>query len=211
MKTGVNSVAALILAAGASVRMGRTKPLLDLGGRPLLERVMQKVGRFSFREVVAVIGCDAESIRRHIAFSDKRFRWVVNRGYKQGQSLSLQRGMEAVKSHHVMVFLGDQPFIMEETIHTVYDEGVRQGEARQRPFVVRPHFRSVPGHPVFFGHVQQMDFTGLGGDQGAKRLIDDMDDVYALPVDDCMILFDIDTPRDYERASRMWRSENRLP
>src|SRR5690606_36255627 len=107
--------------------------------------------------------------------------------------------------------LGDQPFIMEETIHAVYAEGVRLGGARQRPFVVRPHYRSVPGHPVFFGHVQQMDFTGLGGDQGAKRLIDDMDDVYVLPVDDRMILYNNDIPIEYERANRMWRSEIRIP
>lgn len=200
-----HGVAALILAAGVSKRMGQMKQLLDLGGRPLLEHVIRQVMSFPFSEIVTVIGHRAVRIRRYISIPDERFRWIVNAAYEQGQSTSLRRGITAIRSMHVMVFLADQPFIASDTIRAVYDQGARWGRDRmRRPFVVRPSHCSRPGHPVFFGHVKRLDLTRLSGDQGAKRVISDMDSLYTLPVEDPYILFDIDTPEAYAQAKRLW-------
>mgnify|MGYP001210661025 CR=1 FL=1 len=199
----LTDTAALILAAGASRRMGQMKQLLDLGGIPLLERVVCQVMRFPFTEIVTVIGYGFEQIRQRVSIADERFRWIVNADYDRGQSHSLQKGIDEIESSAVMVFLGDQPFIARETTRAIYDEGVKQAAKLNRPFVVRPSFRSVPGHPVYFGNVQQMDFDSLSGDQGAKPLIRKMNHHYVLPVDDDGIVFDIDTPEAYERAKQI--------
>lgn len=200
----LNGTAALILAAGISKRMGLTKQLLHLGEMPLLERVIRQVVLFPFCEIVCVVGHHAKQIRTDISIFDERFRWSVNTNYEKGQGSSLKKGMGTIHSDHVMVFLGDQPFIANDTIRSIFEEGERRGRERRRPFVVRPAFQSVPGHPVFFGNVTQIDFSTLIGDQGAKHLIKRIDDNDVIPVDDDGVIFDIDTPESYEEAKRKW-------
>jgi len=94
-------VFAVILAAGTSSRMGRTKQLLDWGGVPLLQAVIRKVLVHPFSEVIAVIGYRAAEIQRAIRIDDGRFRWVVNGRYSSGQSSSLARRGEIRKGPFV--------------------------------------------------------------------------------------------------------------
>lgn len=207
-ETGSNristDVAAVILAAGTSSRMGKPKQLLDLGGIPLIERVIRSILRFHFSEVIAVIGHEAGQIERMIQITDDRFRWVVNPDYLCGQSTSLRKGINSCHSSSVMIFLGDQPVISEKTIRTVLQFGCAKQSASGEPFVVRPHFQSTPGHPVFLGNVQKIDFTGLEGDHGAKAIIGGMKNQYPLPVRDSGIVLDVDTPEAYEKLRRIW-------
>src|SRR5690625_2915632 len=122
-----NDISAVILAAGSSTRMGQMKQLLELGGIPLLERVIRQVCTFPFAKTVAVVGDRDAAIREAVTVNDKRLSWSVNAEYADGQSTSLKKGMAAAHTSHVMVFLGDQPFITDETIQTVYAEGESLG------------------------------------------------------------------------------------
>src|SRR5690625_1268283 len=116
----MTSISALILAAGTASRMGCTKQLLDLGGAPLLQQVMQNVTPFPFEEIFTVLGHDAEQVENNVVIKDARCRWIVNPSYIKGQSHSLKIGMAAIQTAHVMVFLGDQPFITNTTIFKIY-------------------------------------------------------------------------------------------
>jgi molybdenum cofactor cytidylyltransferase len=204
METGVFAV---ILAAGTSSRMGEPKQLLDWGGMPMLERVIRKTLTFPFPEVVAVVGHRAKEIRRLIKIEDDRFRWVVNRDYAAGQSTSLLAGLASGEGryHSAMVFLGDQPLIAEETIRWILESGLQQlrNLREHEPMVVRPCFRSIPGHPVFLGNVQLMNWAGLKGDWGAKEVLRTVRHRTVLPVDDPGVVLDIDTPQAYESARRL--------
>ncbi len=205
------AISALILAAGTSSRMGQTKQLLDLGGAPLLKRVIQNVKIFPFTKIIIVIGHDAEKIQNNIAMKDERCRWIFNPKYAYGQSHSLKTGVAAIQTEHVMVFLGDQPFIKDTTILKIYEKGNKCGREMESPFVVRPIYRNIPGHPVFFGNVKQISFNELPQDQGAKTLIKQINNYYELPVTDDGSIFDIDTPQAYEIARQRWESQIKTP
>lgn len=200
----MTATSALILAAGISSRMGSTKQLLDLGGVPMLERVIEKVTTFAFSEIIIVIGHEAEQVKNNVAIKDERCRWVVNPDYADGQSFSLKAGVAAIQTPNVMVFLGDQPFITNTTISNVYEKGESLGEKLSRAFAVRPIYRSIPGHPVFFGNIRQIDFSTLSSDRGAQSLIKQLDNYYELPAADDGSIFDIDTPARYEQAKLRW-------
>jgi molybdenum cofactor cytidylyltransferase len=202
-----SGVFALILAAGTSSRMGTPKQLLDWGGMPLLEQVIRKTLTFPFPEVVAVVGHRAKEIRRLIRIEDERFRWVVNRDYAAGQSTSLLAGLAigVGRYHSAMVFLGDQPLVAEETIRRILESSLKQLRTLRdpEPFVVRPCFRGIPGHPVFLGNVRSMNLAGLKGDGGAKEVLHTVRHRTILSVEDPGVVLDIDTPQAYESARRL--------
>ncbi|MFB4162299.1 NTP transferase domain-containing protein [Alteribacillus sp. JSM 102045] len=197
------NVIALILGAGTSSRMGRTKQLLEYKGYFLLEYVIRRTLSFKFTRVINVVGHEAEKIQSLIQIDDTRFQWVVNPNYQKGQSSSLLKGIKMIGNSEpsVMVFLGDQPLISENTIQLVFQRGIEQYSVTpNQPFVMQPTYQGFPGHPVFFGNIHMINFTGLKGDQGAKKIIRNLKIWSKTPVDDPGILFDIDTPEEYEQA-----------
>lgn len=200
----VQNVTALILAAGSSKRMGQAKQLLEYDGSYLLEYVIQKTLPFPFTKVLAVIGHKADRIKQSICIDDERFRWVMNPDFAQGQSFSLQAGMKqrGMRSD-MMVFLGDQPQISDETVWTVLKTGLgKYGQSENQPYIVQPTFQGTPGHPVFFGNLDQMDFSNMRGDQGARNVIKNIKKRVLLPLEDPGILIDIDTRDGYEKAKQ---------
>lgn len=198
---------AIILAAGTSSRMGAAKQLLALGERPMLAHVIERVLAEDFSEAIAVIGHEAEAIQRAIPIKDSRFRWVLNKEYKEGQGTSLKLGMSQMNKHHssAMVFLGDLPFISQKTIHQIYELGNSMLKETDGPFVLQPSFQGTGGHPAFFGHVKTEWFQEIEGDQGAKAIMGRFAARRRLPVEDQGILFDVDTPEAYSRALEMYR------
>jgi len=193
-------VFAVILAAGTSSRMGRTKQLLDWGGVPLLQAVIRKVLVYPFSEVIAVIGYRAAEIQRAIRIDDGRFRWVVNGRYSSGQSSSLLAGVRSGKGHSSMIFLGDLPLLEDGTIRRIAEEGLSRLRrcGPSQPVVVRPTFRGVPGHPVFLGNCRRIDWVQLRGDAGARGFLCRVQNRTLLPVEDPGVVMDVDTPEAYE-------------
>ncbi|RWR11957.1 nucleotidyltransferase family protein [Siminovitchia fortis] len=203
----MEQTSAIILAAGTSSRMGTAKQLLPLGDRPILAHVIEHVLAENFSEVIAVIGHEAEAIRRAIPVKDDRFRWILNEDYRQGQGTSLKLGISQMSERHssVMVFLADLPFISQKTIHDIYTQGNAMLQDMDAPFVVQPSFQGTAGHPVFFGHVKTEWFQQVEGDQGAKAIMGRFSIRKRVPVEDRGVLYDIDTPEAYEAALQNYR------
>ncbi|MFK2825713.1 nucleotidyltransferase family protein [Bacillus sp. B190/17] len=197
-------VYAMILAAGTSSRMGQPKQLLPLGEYFILEHVIHRVLEGPFTKVAAVIGHEAAAIQESIHIEDRRFQWIINKNYHLGKSSSLICGLESFIStgSNVMVFLGDLPFISDETVHTLYESGMELFSECGEPFIVRPVYKEVPGHPVFFGQVNKGLFDDLGGDQGAKAIIERFTCRKHLIVEDEGVLLDVDTPEAYKEAKK---------
>ena len=113
--------AGVVLAAGASTRMGSPKQLLDVGGRPLLERIVAAACASRLDEVVVVLGAEAERIRDAVELG--RARVIINEKYADGMSTSLRAGIGSLGEDvaRAVVILGDQPDVDASLINRLLD------------------------------------------------------------------------------------------
>jgi molybdenum cofactor cytidylyltransferase len=189
-------IAAIVLAAGASTRMGRQKLTLPMaGGRPLVRLAVEQVLAAGLDEVVVVVGGDAEAVAAALATLPVRV--VVNPRYAEGQSTSLRTGLDALRpgTDAAVVALGDQPLPDPDVIRRL----VAAFRTTGRPIAV-PVYRDGRGNPVLFGATLFGELRGVTGDQGGRGVIArDPARVVEVPVDMAMPA-DIDTPEDYEAA-----------
>jgi CTP:molybdopterin cytidylyltransferase MocA len=181
-------IAAVILAAGASTRMGRPKALLDAGGETFLDRLIGVLGEHC-RPVIVVLGHNAEAIRmRRIAVV------VRNEHWEDGQLSSLQRGLNAVpKDTPVMFTLVDHPGVQPSTVAALIDEFGRTGAA-----AVVPRYQGKRGHPVLCSAALAEELVALPPGSQARHTVHRPDTVY-LDVDDPGVTQDIDNPEAYRR------------
>lgn len=188
------SCALILLAAGASTRMGRPKQLLPMyGNRPLLRHVVESALAEPVSPVVVVLGANSAQIAP--CLEGLPVRIVVNTGWAEGMGSSLRRGMEelakitpATKS--VVVALADQPDIPAGHITKL----IEAQHATNRP-VVASECKGVRGPPVLFTAKYFPSLLALRGDAGARSLLQAHPDevaVVSLP-----FAQDLDTPADY--------------
>jgi molybdenum cofactor cytidylyltransferase len=195
-------VPAIVLAAGKSTRMGRSKALLPLGGADtFLTRIVSSFRAAGVEEVVVVLGHDAEVIASALADRRVAARIVVNADYERGQFSSLLAGLRAVDRPGVggiLLTLVDVPLVSPETIRAV--------AARHRVTaapIVRPVSGSRHGHPVLidrrlFDALRQADPT-----HGAKPVIRAHASAAGdVEVNDEGAFLDVDTPEEYAALTR---------
>lgn len=189
-------IAAVVLAAGASRRMGRAKMLLPLpGGKSVLAASVAPLLEAGLERVVVVLGGEAERVRREAGLpEDARLRLAVNERWREGMSTSLRCGLHAAPdAEAVLVVLGDQPGITAERVRRVV--------AAYRPgaLLVVPVQGSQPAHPVLFSRELYGELEGLTGDVGAREVVRrHWEEAVRLELPP---LSDLDTPEDY-RALR---------
>jgi molybdenum cofactor cytidylyltransferase len=185
-------ISAVVLAAGASRRMGQPKPLVKRGGRTLLQHVVANLRASQVDEIVVVLGHRAEEILPTL--EEKDCRVVVNPHYDQGMSSSIRRGLSAVhgQAQAVLIVLGDQPYISSGIIDSLLRE-YSQGSHE----IVVPTCGGRRGHPVIFGRKFWPELLALEGDVGGREILHRHgDDVWPVEVADPGILRDIDRPND---------------
>lgn len=192
----------IVLAAGASRRMGRPKALLPLGDRCLLQHVVDAALASRLDEVVVVLGCDAAEIAAALALpAAGRARVVLNSDYPQGQSTSLTAGLAAAdeSATAAAILLGDHPTLTAAAIDRVADAFERSERPAARP--VYPDAGDAPGHPVLLDRSLWSSLTRLSGDQGARFLLARHPEwLLAVPVAGAPPP-DVDTREDYERVA----------
>lgn len=186
--------AGVVLAAGASTRLGEPKQLLDLEGRPLLQHVVDVAAEAGLDPVVVVLGHAADRVRAGLELPP-RARTVVNPRHRQGQSTSLRAGLAALGDEvtAAAILLGDQPTLDAETIRTVVDRHERGGSP-----VTRARFDGAPGHPVVFDRDVWPLVAAETGDRGARHLLDERPDLVADVELGRPSPPDVDTRTDYD-------------
>lgn len=193
----MRKVAGLILAAGASTRMGRPKQLLPVGDRSFLDHILGETLDSKLDIVILVLGYRAQEIKKGLKtdLNHPRLKIVENRNYRDGISSSIITGLSEVedKSDHLMVILADMPHITSDLI----DRLLHQYLASRLPLgaIKIGNRRS---HPVIFGRKLYHELRQLRGDKGARDLF------LKYPDQVCMVEprgdykdMDIDTPEDY--------------
>lgn len=190
-------ISAVILAAGRAERMGEPKLFLPLGGKPVLQWVLESAIASNLGEIVCV-SRELESARRQIKLADERLFWLLNYAADRGQSTSVIAGLWAVNpaSDGVMFLLGDQPLIRKELINSLIEKF-----ADSSALIVAPKFNGEARNPVLFRRALFPDLLKLTGDRGGRALLETHRQQTALVEwQDEASFLDIDVPADYERV-----------
>jgi molybdenum cofactor cytidylyltransferase len=189
-------VGAVVLAAGASERMGRPKQLLEFGGETLLRRAARAALGAGCRPVVVVTGAHAEQTREELRGLD--VREVFNVQWETGMASSVRAGLAALvessaATDAVVLMLCDQPYVTKEVVRAL----VAAHRATGRP-VVASQYGAGFGAPALFARPLFDELTKLEGAAGAKQLITRHAaeaHFVAFPAGEV----DVDTPDDFSR------------
>jgi molybdenum cofactor cytidylyltransferase len=192
-------IAAVILAAGESRRMGSPKPLLRLGDTTFLERLVGQFLASRARPVVVVLGHEAERIRSQVCLDDALV--VVNPDYRQGMLSSIRVGLQALQGEPVagvLICPADLPDISTAVVDLV----IGQWEETRAPIVV-PVCTGRRGHPVLFARALFEELLKAPNSVGARQVMwDHAAEVTEVPTEERGIIMDIDTPEEFEDLSR---------
>lgn len=198
-------VRAVILAAGASSRMGRPKAALPLGARgdTFLSRLLGRLNAAGLSSIVVVTGAAPEAVRAAAGRVRRPVRFVHNEHWPSGQLSSLLAGMEERAGEvleAVLVALVDAPFASADTIGAV----VRTWRQTRAP-IVRPARGDVHGHPVMFDRALFAALRAADPHAGAKSIVRaHAREIIDVAVDDPGAFIDIDTEQEYlELAGRL--------
>jgi molybdenum cofactor cytidylyltransferase len=183
--------AGIILAAGASRRMGRPKALLDYRGETFVARLIRVFSEFC-DPVIVVLGHHADAIREHVGS-----KIVVNPDPERGQLSSLQTALAEIPADaEAFLFTPvDCPTMSEQTIATLVEQIGHHG-------VVIPRYRGRRGHPVCVSRSLLADFLALPPTAETRAAIDAHPDrILYVDVDDAGVLADIDDAEAYLRMA----------
>jgi molybdenum cofactor cytidylyltransferase len=208
-----STIGLMILAAGASTRMGTPKQLLAYRGCTLIrhmaevaicaslrqrqERTQQRFAIASICQPIAIVlGANAERIKPEI--SQLPLQIVENQEWEEGMSSSIRVGLEALIAINqnldaVTIALCDQPFVSPQTLNQLVEAYRVTGKP-----IIASEYSGTLGVPALFNRTLFSELMSLKSSEGAKKLIKKHSDrVFSIPFPDGAI--DIDTPEDYEQ------------
>jgi molybdenum cofactor cytidylyltransferase len=192
-ESGLPSVAAIILGAGASSRMGRPKLLLPFGDSTVIGTLVSKVLAAPVEKVIVVLGANHELHRK--ALQEYPVEIVENKKYREGMLSSVKCGLKAVhaSTEAVMVLLGDQPMITTGEMNQLI-ESYRESE---KEIMIATH-DSKRGHPVLFGKQFIAEIEGFSAEASLRDLLQHHpSEILEVQTGNERILRDIDTEHDY--------------
>jgi molybdenum cofactor cytidylyltransferase len=187
-------VAAVVLAAGQSSRMGANKLLADVGGQPMIRRTVAAM-RQAVDDTIVVTGRDAGEIEA--ALDGLPVTFVHNPLFAEGLSTSLRAGIEALPpdTDAAVIALGDMPLVTPDAVRRLI---AAYSPAEHRSVIV-PVFGGERGNPVLWGRQHFEALTQLEGDRGARVLFDQhADEIVEVAMTDDAVLRDADTPEALE-------------
>jgi len=188
-------VAAVVLAAGRSTRMGAiNKMLAEIGGKPLVRIAVEQAVSSCAQPVIVVTGHEREKVEA--ALKGLPVRLVHNPGFSEGLGSSLKAGIAAVpeSADAAIVCLGDMPRVDAVLINRL----IAAFDPEHGALVVVPSIDGRRGNPVLWSNRLFHDLMSIQGDIGARHLISSYAEaVVEVPVDGQAALTDVDTPESF--------------
>jgi CTP:molybdopterin cytidylyltransferase MocA len=190
-------IPAIILAAGASRRLGQPKQLVRVAGETLLARTVRVAIEAGADPVLAVLGANRESIAEELDSSGVHV--VANDGWESGIAGSVRAGVEALQrqwpdAEAVMILVCDQPRLSAGHLHSL----IASYRGATEPAIVASRYGGIAGIPAIFPARQFPRLRALEGDAGARFLLRNPECPLVL-VDFAGGEEDIDTPEDLSR------------
>jgi molybdenum cofactor cytidylyltransferase len=193
--TKPSRIAALILAAGQSRRMGRINKLLaEVDGGVMVARTADAVLESEADPVIVVLGHEGDRVRE--ALGGRAVSFTENPDYATGLASSLKRGIAALPDgvDGVVVCLGDMPRVTPDHLNALiaaFDPANGRG-------ICVPTFNGKRGNPVLWDRRYLADMDDVAGDVGARHLIGAHEDaVFEVEMPDGGVLYDLDTPEAF--------------
>ena len=193
-------VAGVILAAGRSQRMGRSKALLGApGGQTFVGRLVETLTKGGIDAPFVVGRADDEQLRTVVEALNPGARWIENlEADRGGQLSSVLAGLRRADRPGVralMVVPVDAPMIAVETVTKLAEVFSSTGAA-----IVRARYHGHNGHPVVFSRAVFDELRRADPSMGAKAIVRAHENTLVnVEVDDPGVIGDIDTPEEYER------------
>jgi len=176
-------VSAVVLAAGASTRMGRPKQLLPWGGVPMVRHVAQTFAKSAACEVIVVVGCRADAVVRAVLGDEHGvhrqrhgrerqgdqgraapIRVVVNAAWEDGMATSVSCGVGAARADAdaFLIALSDHPAVGVDVINTLIAAFAQRSPAERVRAVIAPVHDGRRGHPVLLSAGLRDELEALG-------------------------------------------------
>ena len=190
----VNDVAAIILAAGRSRRMGAFKPLLPFGHQTVIESCVTNIRAAGIEEIVVVVGHRAEYIRQILNSAEVNF--VTNRDPDAEMSVSIALGVDAISpsARALLITPVDHPAVPPFIIGSMIESWRRGAQ------LIQPRFHEKGGHPVLIDLTYRNELMNLSSEAGLRSFFaHHRQEVLRLSVDSPFVAQDMDTWDDYLR------------
>ncbi len=189
-------LAALVLAAGASSRLGEPKQLVEFRGERLIDRAIRVAHEAGANPIFVVLGAEYERILKAVHLNPLRPRFLINKAWSSGMASSISLGAAAAERAGVddlLVLACDQPSVTSAHL-------LQLARASKREHVVASYYWERRGIPALFPAFAFHALQDMRGDTGARELLQDRA-VLTVPLRGGE--FDVDTPEDLVRLHAM--------
>jgi molybdenum cofactor cytidylyltransferase len=185
----------ILLAAGASSRLGKPKQLLSYEGKTLLQHGIQQAVATGATPIIAVLGANADFLIKETAYHG--IEVILNPQWNEGMASSIRCGIKYLQDrkpdvHAAIIMVCDQPYVTTQLLNDL----VENYQATRKP-IVASSYANIQGTPALFDKTIFAALLELKGDVGAKKIMKEnpgMVELVNFPLGN----IDIDTKEDYE-------------
>ena len=199
MKNSTEKIAIVLLAAGASTRLGQPKQLLKFGEKTLLEKITEVALSTGCQPVVIVLGAFFEKIQSEVVHMPVTI--LNNENWASGMGGTIACSMDFLMKNHpeteaVLLILCDQPHLSPEVLEKLVEEWRASGKS-----IVASEYGGTFGVPALFDKKLFPELAALDGEKGAKPvMLRHREEMEFVPFPEGKT--DLDTPEDYTRFAR---------
>jgi CTP:molybdopterin cytidylyltransferase MocA len=200
-----NTFGAVIAAAGLSGRMGAFKPLLPLGNSTIIERIIHTLTESGVEDIAVVTGQNAALLEQ--ALADYNISFIYNKDYAvtdMFHSASMGLAFMAERVDCIFFTPVDVPLFSAATVRILAGRIQNSND-----HIISPSYKGKSGHPIVMRSSAVKELTGLKNDRGLRGAIEAYNGPKGtIEVDESGILYDADTPDDYQFLVQRSRSRD---